>query len=48
MKKFFPNDASMDRVPVLEKATFDFGKQSTSNGSATASQQSGFDFINNL
>ena len=48
MKKYFPNDASMDRVPVLEKATFDFGKQSTSTGSATASQQSGFDFINNL
>jgi hypothetical protein len=48
MKKFFPNDASMDRVPVLEKATFDFGKQSSSTGSATASQQSGFDFINNL
>lgn len=48
MKKYFPSDASMDRVPVLEKATFDFGKQSTSNGSASASQQSGFDFINNL
>jgi hypothetical protein len=47
MKKFFPNDASMDRVPVLEKATFDFGKQSTSTGSSPK-QQSGFDFINNL
>lgn len=37
MKKFYPNDASMDRVPVLEKATFDFGKQSTSSGSTAAS-----------
>jgi hypothetical protein len=25
MKKFFPNDLSMDRVPTLENATFDFG-----------------------
>jgi hypothetical protein len=24
-KKFFPNDVSMDRVPTLENATFDFG-----------------------
>jgi hypothetical protein len=25
MKKFYPNDASFDRVPNLENATFDFG-----------------------
>lgn len=25
-KKYFPNDVSMDRVPSLENATFDFGK----------------------
>lgn len=37
MKKYYPSDASMDRVPVLEKATFDFGKQSTSTGSTAAS-----------
>ena len=24
-KKFYPNDVSMDRVPTLENATFDFG-----------------------
>jgi hypothetical protein len=34
MKKYFPSDVSMDRVSVLEKATFDFGKQSTSSGSS--------------
>lgn len=26
MKKYFPNDTSMDRVPNLENTTFDFGK----------------------
>lgn len=25
MRKFFPNDASMDRVPNIENITFDFG-----------------------
>lgn len=25
MKRFYPNDASFDRVPTLENATFDFG-----------------------
>lgn len=37
MKKYFPSDLSMDRVSVLEKATFDFGKQSTSSGSTANS-----------
>jgi cell division protein FtsI/penicillin-binding protein 2 len=25
MRRFFPNDASMDRVPALQNTTFDFG-----------------------